>query len=76
MNRYDDYARKTPQYDPTDRPSSRTSISHGGGVSGYPTKSPRSIRSTPRTNASPHSMDMGEMNSTPFVDSTPLYDEN
>lgn len=31
-------------------------------------KSPRSIRSTPRTNTSPHSMNLG--------DSTPLYDEN
>lgn len=31
-------------------------------------KSPRSIRSTPRTNTSPHSMNLG--------DATPLYDEN
>ncbi|XP_013115502.1 transcription elongation factor SPT6 [Stomoxys calcitrans] len=31
-------------------------------------RSPRSIRSTPRTNTSPHSMNLG--------DSTPLYDEN
>lgn len=35
---------------------------YGGG------NSPRSIRSTPRTNTSPHSMNLG--------DSTPLYDEN
>ncbi|XP_017776397.1 PREDICTED: transcription elongation factor SPT6 isoform X2 [Nicrophorus vespilloides] len=31
-------------------------------------KSPRSVRSTPRTNTSPHSMSLG--------DATPLYDEN
>lgn len=31
-------------------------------------KSPRSVRSTPGTNTSPHSMNLG--------DSTPLYDEN
>lgn len=34
----------------------------------YITKSPRSARSTPRTNNSPHSMSLG--------DATPLYDEN
>uniref|UniRef100_T1GUP5 Transcription elongation factor SPT6 n=1 Tax=Megaselia scalaris TaxID=36166 RepID=T1GUP5_MEGSC len=52
--RYDEYSqsRKTPQYDNRHLPS----------------KSPRSVRSTPRTNTSPHSMMTG--------DATPLYDEN
>lgn len=58
--RYEDQ-RKTPHYD-DGRPSSRASRDYNHG------KSPRSVRSTPRTNTSPHSMMTG--------DSTPLYDEN
>ncbi|XP_055909198.1 transcription elongation factor SPT6 [Eupeodes corollae] len=58
--RYEDYPRKTPQY-AEERPMSRS------GRSDF-SKSPRSMRSTPRTNTSPHSMNLG--------DSTPLYDEN
>lgn len=59
--RYEDPVRKTPQFD-DGRPSSRASRDYNYG------KSPRSVRSTPRTNTSPHSMMTG--------DSTPLYDEN
>lgn len=61
--RYDENPQKTPQYDDM-RPLSRSSHD-----SNYPSgKSPRSTRSSPRTNTSPHSMTLG--------DSTPLYDEN
>ena len=61
--RYDENPRKTPQYDDM-RPLSRSSRD-----SNYPPgRSPRSVRSSPRTNTSPHSMTLG--------DSTPLYDEN
>ncbi|XP_055370819.1 transcription elongation factor SPT6 isoform X2 [Condylostylus longicornis] len=61
--RYDDtFSKETPQYD--ERPSSRSSRSGANDNR----KSPRSIRSTPRTNTSPTSMTLG--------DSTPLYDEN
>lgn len=60
--RYDDHARKTPQYDANSRHMSRNSRDY------HSSKSPRSVRSTPRTNTSPHSMMLG--------DSTPLYDEN
>lgn len=70
--RYDDHqssassSRKTPQYDDLlGRPSSRSSRDRDYHSS---TKSPRSARSTPRTNTSPHSMMLG--------DATPLYDEN
>jgi len=50
--RFDDKSQKTPQY-----------------IDPYSVgKSPRSVRSTPRTNTSPHSMTLG--------DATPLYDEN
>uniref|UniRef100_A0A7G3AZW4 Transcription elongation factor SPT6 n=1 Tax=Lutzomyia longipalpis TaxID=7200 RepID=A0A7G3AZW4_LUTLO len=68
--RYDEYPqqqqqqhggpRKTPQYD-NGRPMSRSGRSDYG-------KSPRSSRSSPRTNTSPRSMTIG--------DSTPLWDEN
>uniref|UniRef100_A0A6B2EJU3 Transcription elongation factor SPT6 n=1 Tax=Phlebotomus kandelakii TaxID=1109342 RepID=A0A6B2EJU3_9DIPT len=63
--RYDEYQqhghpRKTPQYD-NGRPMSRSGRSDYG-------KSPRSSRSSPRTNTSPRSMTLG--------DSTPLWDEN
>ncbi|EDW66387.1 transcription elongation factor SPT6 [Drosophila virilis] len=40
----------------------------GGGGGGVSSSSKSSVRSTPRTNTSPHSMNLG--------DSTPLYDEN
>lgn len=42
--------------------------SHQERMLGRTGKSPRSVRSTPRTNTSPHSMSLG--------DATPLYDEN
>ena len=54
-NRHEDFVRKTPQYE-LERPSSRSSVRSSSG---------RSVR----TNASPHSMVLGD-------DSTPLYDEN
>lgn len=61
--RYDDEnPRSTPQYD--ERSSSRASRDNYSAAG----KSPRSARSSPRTNTSPRSMTMG--------DSTPLYDEN
>lgn len=58
--RFDDL-RGTPQYD-------TMSVRSSGSRSKDLSKSPRSGRSTPRTNTSPHSMSLG--------DATPLYDEN
>lgn len=52
-----DYSHPTPQYVEEHRVRPLDNL-----------RSPRSIRSTPRTNTSPHSMNLG--------DSTPLYDEN
>ncbi|CAD7091358.1 unnamed protein product [Hermetia illucens] len=67
--RYDEYQpRKTPQYD--ERPMSRGGMGGGRGGAGGNNyfKSPKSVRSTPRTNTSPLPMTLG--------DATPLYDEN
>ncbi|EDV92238.1 GH24153 [Drosophila grimshawi] len=44
------------------------SAASGGGGGGNSSSSKSSVRSTPRTNTSPHSMNLG--------DATPLYDEN
>lgn len=52
---------RTPRYDDIRSDLERTRMKNVG-------KSPRSARSTPRTNTSPHSMSLG--------DATPLYDES
>ncbi|KAF7265216.1 transcription elongation factor Spt6 [Rhynchophorus ferrugineus] len=52
---------RTPRYDDIRADLERTKMKNVG-------KSPRSLRSTPRTNMSPHSMSLG--------DATPLYDES
>ncbi|KAH1026096.1 hypothetical protein HUJ05_010674 [Dendroctonus ponderosae] len=52
---------RTPRFDDVHDDLERTKMKNVG-------KSPRSMRSTPRTNMSPHSMSLG--------DATPLYDEN
>lgn len=52
---------RTPRYDNIANDLERTRMKNVG-------RSPRSVRSTPRTNTSPHSMSLG--------DATPLYDES
>lgn len=52
---------RTPRYDDMRNEMDRSRMKNMS-------KSPRSIRSTPRTNTSPHSMSLG--------DATPLYDES
>lgn len=52
---------RTPRFDDLRNDIERSRMKNTG-------KSPRSVRSTPRTNTSPHSMSLG--------DATPLYDEN
>ncbi|KAJ8923462.1 hypothetical protein NQ315_002021 [Exocentrus adspersus] len=54
-------AQRTPRFDDVRSDLERTRMKNVG-------KSPRSVRSTPRTNTSPHSMSLG--------DATPLYDES
>lgn len=56
----DSGAKTTPRYD--------EAAARAAGKAPSVSKSPRSVRSTPRTNTSPHSMSIG--------DATPLYDEN
>lgn len=52
---------RTPRFDDVRNDLERSRMKNVG-------KSPRSVRSTPRTNTSPHSMSLG--------DATPLYDES